>query len=75
MKYLFTIGLLLIEFTLSAQSMGNLTGWLLEKNTQNPIVGVNVKLVNTTYTTFTDTSGKYIFKAIPPGKYQVKFNS
>ena len=35
MKYLFTIGLLLIEFTLSAQSMGNLTGWLLEKNTQN----------------------------------------
>ena len=75
MKYFLTIGLLLIEFTLTAQSMGNLTGRLLEKNTQNPMVGVTVKLVNTPYTTFTDTSGKYSFKAIPPGQYQVKFNS
>ena len=34
MKYLFTIGLLLIAFTLTAQSMGNLTGRLLEKNSR-----------------------------------------
>ena len=75
MKWLFTIGLFFILAEVSAQSKGNLSGWVIDKNTQKPIAGVSVKLVNTIYSTFTDTTGKYNFKAIPTGQYQIKFTS
>ena len=57
------------------QSKGNLSGWVIDKNTQNPISGVSVKLVNTPFSTVTDSMGKYSFKAIPTGQYQIKFTS
>ena len=75
MKWLFKIGLFFILAEVSAQSKGNLSGWVIDKNTQKPIAGVSVKLVNTIYSTFTDTTGKYNFKAIPTGQYQIKFTS
>ena len=75
MKWFLTIGLLFFITTISAQSKGNLSGWVIDKNTQNPIAGVSVKLVNTPYSTVTDTTGKYSFKAIPTGQYQIKFAS
>jgi len=75
MKWLLTIGMLLMVFSLKAQLKGNLSGSVIDKNTQKPIIGVVVKLVNTKYTTFTDTTGRYLFRAIPAGHYQIKFTS
>ena len=75
MKWLLTIVLFFLMTNLSAQTKGNLSGWVIDKNTQNPIPGVSVKLVNTPYSAVTDTTGKYSFKAIPTGQYQIKFTS
>ena len=58
-----------------AQTTGKLSGWVLDKNTQKPIAGVNVKLINTNFGTVTDSLGKYQFKSIPTGQYQVSFTS
>jgi len=58
-----------------AQTTGKLSGWVIDKNTQKPIAGVNVKLINTNFGTVTDSLGKYQFKSIPTGQYQVSFTS
>ena len=58
-----------------AQSKGNLAGEVLDKNTQKPIYGAIVQLVNTKFATQTDSLGKYIFKGIPTGQYHILINS
>lgn len=58
-----------------AQNKGNLSGWVVDKNTQFPIAGVSVKVLNTPYSTVTDSNGKYVIKSIPTGQYQIKFVS
>lgn len=65
---------LIISSLAIAQTKGNLSGWVLDKNTQKPIQGVVVKLINTNYITLTDTAGKYQFKAIPTGQYHILLN-
>ena len=57
------------------QTKGNLSGWIIDKNTQKPIVGASVKLVNTPYNTTSDTLGHYAFKGIPTGQYQISITS
>ena len=67
--------LLLFQFLASAQNTGTLMGEVIDKNTQKPIAGATVKLSNTKYSIITDSLGKYIFKKIPTGQYQVTVNS
>ena len=64
-----------LAFFAQAQTTGKLSGWVIDKNTQKPIAGVNVKLINTNFGTVTDSLGKYQFKSIPTGQYQVSFTS
>jgi hypothetical protein len=76
MKGIFLTGCLLIFTTmLFGQNKGNLSGWVVDKNTQFPIAGVSVKVLNTPYSTITDSNGKYVIKSIPTGQYQIKFIS
>jgi hypothetical protein len=76
MKYriLFFLTLLISQWSLG-QSKGNLSGWILDKNTQKPIQGASVQLVNTKYATVSDSMGYYSFKSIPTGQYQVNVKS
>ncbi|MEY3209079.1 MAG: hypothetical protein RL064_1110, partial [Bacteroidota bacterium] len=74
-RILFIFILLVINNLLTAQSLGNLSGWVLDKNTQKPIQGANVKLLNTKFVTTTDSLGKYQFKSIPTGQYQLTITS
>jgi hypothetical protein len=76
MRFFYSLCLLLLLPVLNyAQSKGNLVGEVIDKNTQKPIYGASVKLVNTKYATQTDSLGKYIFKEIPTGQYHVLINS
>lgn len=58
-----------------SQSTGSLSGWVLDKNTQKPLAGVAVSIVNTKYTTITDSAGKYNFRSIPTGQYQLQYKA
>jgi len=76
MRFFYSLCLLLLLPVLNyAQSKGNLVGEVIDKNTQKPIYGASVQLVNTKYATQTDSLGKYIFKGIPTGQYHVLINS
>jgi len=75
MKWLFTIVLICFITHVYAQSKGNLSGWVVDKYTQKPIAGVTVQLINSPYSTATDSIGNFQFKAIPTGQYQLKFTS
>ena len=76
MRIFYVIGFLLLlpAFTF-AQSKGNLVGEVIDKNSQKPIYGASVQLVNTKFATQTDSLGKYSFKGIPTGQYHVLINS
>ena len=76
MRIFYMIGLVLfLQIVTNAQSVGNLAGEVVDKNTQIPIFGAKIQLVNTKYLTTTDSLGKYSFKGIPTGQYQLLINS
>ena len=76
MKIFYSIGLLLLfPFLVNAQSIGNLAGEVIDKNTQKPIYGAKIQLVNTKLVTTTDSLGKYTFRGIPTGQYHILINS
>ncbi len=75
MRLFYIIGLFILPFSVLAQSKGNLAGEILDKNTQKPISGATVTIVNTKWVTSTDTMGKFTFKSIPTGQYHVLINS
>ena len=75
MKGIFLAGCLFFCVFGFTQNKGSLSGWVVDKNTQFPIAGVSVKVLNTPYSTVTDSNGKYVIKSIPTGQYQIKFIS
>ncbi len=76
MRIFYIIGLFIFSpiFAFS-QAKGNLAGEVIDKNTQKPIFGASIQLVNTKYSTLTDSLGKYTFKGIPTGQYHMLINS
>jgi len=75
MRWICTISLLIFFNYSFGQTKGNLSGWVIDKNTQKPIAGVTVQLVNSPYSTATDSAGNFQFRSIPTGQYQLKFTS
>jgi len=75
MRWIFTLGLFIFFNYSFGQTKGNLSGWVIDKNTQKPIAGVTVQLVNSPYSTATDSAGNFQFRSIPTGQYQLKFTS
>lgn len=64
---LFTLG-----FSQSfAQSKGNITGLVLDKDTGEPIIGANILIENTKIGAATDLEGKFRIENVNPGKYNV----
>lgn len=51
---------------------GKISGTVTEKNTGDPIPGVNVQLVGMSVGAATDANGEYFILNIPPGTYEVK---
>ncbi|MFZ9303079.1 MAG: TonB-dependent receptor, partial [Sediminibacterium sp.] len=60
---------------INAQTKGSISGWIVNKNTQTPISGVTIKVLNTSFSTVSDSLGRYQLTNIPTGQYQVLFTS
>ncbi|HBX52765.1 MAG: hypothetical protein A2275_08925 [Bacteroidetes bacterium RIFOXYA12_FULL_35_11] len=78
MNIFFSISFFLIFFNLYAQDVFRQTirGQVLDKNSQQPLAGVNVVLLNTnplTGTT-TDENGFYKLQNIPVGKFNISYS-
>ena len=72
MKIFYLVGIIICFPLLSlAQSKGNLSGEVIDKNTQKPVVGATISIANTNIRTITDSLGKYTFKGLPTGQYHL----
>ena len=75
MRIFYIIGfVLLLPILGMAQTRGNLAGEVLDKNTQKPLLGANIQIVNTNFTSLSDSLGKFSFKGIPTGQYHLVIN-
>ncbi|MCK4296026.1 MAG: carboxypeptidase-like regulatory domain-containing protein, partial [Candidatus Marinimicrobia bacterium] len=65
--------ILLITVCLSAQS-GDISGVVIDKETQSPLIGVNVVVIDTDWGAATDLNGRYRIRNIPVGTYNLTFH-
>ncbi|MFN3693934.1 MAG: carboxypeptidase-like regulatory domain-containing protein, partial [Ignavibacterium sp.] len=56
---------------LLAQGKGTITGYVLDKETGEPIIGANVLIENSNIGAATDLEGKFIIENVNPGKYNI----
>ena len=55
----------------SAQN-GSISGVVIDKNAQTPLVGATIQLENTSLGAISDVDGKFFIEKIQPGTYNVK---
>ena len=73
MKGLFTFALLLItQFIFSQNAI--IKGTVLDDATAAPLVGVNIIIKELKLSTTSDSEGKFIFRNVKPGTYEVEFS-
>lgn len=60
-------------FNLLFAHEGDLIGYVIDKETRAPLVGVNVLVEGTDFGAATDESGKYEIENIPAGTYNLEF--
>lgn len=68
---IFLIVTLIIRVSLAGNT-GKIVGLVTDKNSGEPLIGVNVVLKNTTLGASTDANGEYYIINIHPGKYSVE---
>lgn len=75
MKTLIFIISFVISCNLAAQDKGSITGTVTDKETQGPVNEASVQIVNTEFRTVTNSAGKFEFKDIPLGNYELRVSS
>jgi len=60
---------------LAYEQLGSLRGVIIDEATGDPIYNALVKIDGTPFSAQTDKDGRYEIVNIPPGEYQVKYNS
>src|SRR4030066_2531535 len=75
MKKCFTVFLPLAGLmgSLHAQTTGKIAGKIIDENTKEPLIGVNVVIEGTPMGSATDMDGRYFVLNIPPGVYNVRY--
>jgi len=63
--------LLFFSMSLQAQTTGKIAGYILDKNTGEQLVGVNIFIENSAIGATTDTDGAFFILNVPPGKHTV----
>lgn len=62
----------LIPTILFSQSNGKIKGKILDAETQSPVEGAEVELINTNAKTFSDSKGEFTFEKLQYDSYQLK---
>ncbi|MGE5314236.1 MAG: TonB-dependent receptor [Acidobacteriota bacterium] len=57
---------------LQAQTAGKISGTVRDAQTREPLVGVNVRIIGTSFGAVTDVEGAYFILNVPAGKYVVQ---
>ncbi|MED5266445.1 MAG: carboxypeptidase-like regulatory domain-containing protein, partial [Candidatus Neomarinimicrobiota bacterium] len=74
-RFLKFFGIMAIfSMVLTAGQTGKITGKVLDKETGNPLPGVNVILEGTSMGAATDANGEFYVMEVPPGLYNVQFS-
>ena len=56
---------------LFSQGRGTITGIVIDKKTERPLIGANVLVINTVLGASTDDNGNFVISNIPPGRYTI----
>ncbi len=72
-RFLFLILLVFPHLALAQGITGRLTGLVTDAGTQEPLVGVNVLVVDTPLGAATDANGRFTIEAVPVGTYRLTF--
>lgn len=75
MKYSLFFLFLFFGFLAKAHNAGNILGNVYDSKSGKPIVGINVQVKNTLIGTTTDLYGKFEFKNVQIGTYELVFSS
>src|SRR5438876_3797023 len=75
MKYLILIILICGSISLFSQDKGIITGTVTDKETQKPLSDVTVAIIGREKHTAADSLGKFEFKNLAYGNYQLKFSA
>ncbi len=65
---------LTVPLTLFAQSAGKITGFVQDKESGEPLVGVNIIIDGTSMGAVTDVDGYYVVLNVPVGTYTMRAN-
>jgi len=71
-KLIFFCAIIFSTNALLGQVAGKISGTVVDMETKEPLIGVNVLITGTTLGTTTDLEGGYFILNIPPGKYDVQ---
>jgi outer membrane receptor for ferrienterochelin and colicin len=71
--FLFSIPLILAQTSSMPIQTGNISGFVKDKNTQQPVAGAAVYIDGTTIGTVSDYDGSFQISGIKPGKYSIVF--
>lgn len=66
---------LLVLANAQTSKQGALTGTIIDKNSQRPVIGATVLINSTTLIVLSDTAGMFLFNEILPGTYNITINS
>ncbi|MBM4170984.1 MAG: TonB-dependent receptor [Ignavibacteria bacterium] len=64
--------LLFASLNFAAGTTGKISGTIIDSQTKEPLIGVNVILMGTNLGASTDVDGYYVILNVPPGTYSVK---
>jgi hypothetical protein len=69
--FTFLILQLIFSTQIYSQGLGTITGKVIDKNSQEELIGATILLEGTTLGAQTDAEGKFIIKGIPPKSYNL----
>lgn len=71
-KFLLPLFIICISFYVYAGTTGKIAGTVTDAKTGEPLIGVNVIVVGTSYGAATDFEGSYSILNVPPGTYSIR---
>jgi hypothetical protein len=63
-----------LQPTKTLAHLGSIVGQVFQKNSNQPLQGANIQLVNTHYVATTDVFGSYKLTNLPAGQYQIEIS-